>query len=217
VLGFGVPQGRSTGERVVLVLALLVAVYGVTLAFVGDEMYPQILAESFRMRPLAIFVHALGAALALGIGPFQLDRRPLAMGRRQLHRNLGKVYVVAALIGNVSGLYMSVYSHGGLVTHVSFGLLALLTFSTTLMAYVEIRRRRVIAHREWMIRSYALLFAAVTLRFELPFLVVLYPGAFTPAYQIVSWLCWVPNLAWAEWYVRRTHGRNVPAFIGATH
>jgi uncharacterized membrane protein len=210
-------KGRSTGERVVLVLALLVAVYGVTLAFAGDAMYPRILAESFRMRPFGIFVHALGAAIALGIGPFQLDRRSLALDRRRLHRTLGTVYVAAALTGGSSGLYMSVYSHGGPVTHVAFGLLALLTLVTTLMAYVEIRRRHVVAHREWMIRSYALLFAAVTLRFELPFLVLLHAGAFTPAYQIVSWLCWVPNLAWAEWYVRRTHSRNVLAFIGATH
>ena len=163
------------------------------------------------MRPLGIFVHALCAAIALAVGPFQLDRRSLAPNRRPLHRTLGKVYVIAALIGaGIGGAYMSVYSHGGIVTHLGFGILATLTFSTTAMAYIEIRRRRVREHREWMIRSFALLFAAVTLRLELPLLIVMHAGAFTPAYQIVSWLCWVPNLAWAEWYVRKTGDRGVP-------
>jgi Predicted membrane protein (DUF2306) len=90
------------------------------------------------------------------------------------------------------------------VTHLGFAALATLTFAMTVIAFREIRRRNVLAHREWMVRSYSLLFAAVTLRLELPLLVVLHAGAFTPAYQIVSWLCWVPNLVWAEWYIRRT-------------
>ena len=57
-----------------------------------------------------------------------------------------------------------------------------------------------------MIRSFALLFAAVTLRIELP-LLILWTGEFASAYVIVSWLCWVPNLIWAEWYIRRSRTR----------
>ena len=57
-----------------------------------------------------------------------------------------------------------------------------------------------------MLRSYALVFAAVTLRIELPLLTMAF-GDFTPAYQVVAWLCWVPNALWAEWYIRR--GKNV--------
>jgi hypothetical protein len=54
-----------------------------------------------------------------------------------------------------------------------------------------------------------LIFAAVTLRIELPLLVMAF-GDFTPAYRVVSWLCWVPNLLWAEWYIRRTAHAPVP-------
>ena len=183
-------------------LALAISAYGAALAFVGGPMYPPVLRESFEMRPLGIFLHALGAAVALAIGPFQMDRG-LLVRRRRLHRTLGKVYVGAALLGaGVSGLYMSWYSHGGWVTHAGFGALAVLTIVTATMAYLKIRRRDVRGHREWMIRSYALVFAAVTLRLELPLLVIAHAGAFTPAYQIVSWLCWVPNIAWAEWFLR---------------
>jgi hypothetical protein len=61
-----------------------------------------------------------------------------------------------------------------------------------------------------MLRSYALIFAAVTLRIELPLLIMAL-GEFTPAYQVVAWLSWVPNLLWAEWYVRRTANVPVPS------
>jgi hypothetical protein len=52
-----------------------------------------------------------------------------------------------------------------------------------------------------MVRSYALVCAAVTLRLELPLL----SAAFGPmlGYQLVSWACWLPNVGWAEWWLRR--------------
>jgi hypothetical protein len=56
-----------------------------------------------------------------------------------------------------------------------------------------------------MIRNFALTFAAVTLRLWLPASVV--SGVpFGIAYAIVAWLCWLPNLAVAEWML----GREAP-------
>jgi hypothetical protein len=52
-----------------------------------------------------------------------------------------------------------------------------------------------------MIRSYALTLAAVTLRLYLPSS-QLAGLPFTVAYPAISWLCWVPNLLIAEWFVR---------------
>jgi len=53
-----------------------------------------------------------------------------------------------------------------------------------------------------MTRSYALTFAAVTLRIYLPLSQV--AGIpFEPAYQTIAWLCWVPNLIVAEWLILR--------------
>jgi Predicted membrane protein (DUF2306) len=110
---------------------------------------------------------------------------------------------------------MAMYSFGGIKTHLGFATLGILTAMTTAIAYARIRAFDVSRHREWMIRSFALIFAAVTLRVELPLLIVAYKGAFAPAYAIVAWLCWIPNLAWAEWYVRYARGRR--AAIVPTH
>jgi hypothetical protein len=48
-----------------------------------------------------------------------------------------------------------------------------------------------------MIRSFALTFAAVTLRLYIPASEAL-GLAFEPAYLAIAFLCWVPNLAAAE-------------------
>ena len=68
------------------------------------------------------------------------------------------------------------------------------------MAYLRVRQGDLEAHREWMIRNYALTFAAVTLRLWLPFLMLI-GFAFTTAYITVAWLCWVPNLIAVELYI----------------
>ena len=54
------------------------------------------------------------------------------------------------------------------------------------------------AHERWMIRSFALTLAAVTLRIYLPIGVTLNNGEFTFPYTIIAWACWVPNLIVAE-------------------
>ena len=104
---------------------------------------------------------------------------------------------------------MAGYAYGGAVTKLGFGGLGVALLTTTAMALFEIRRGNVAAHREWIIRSYALMFAAVTLRIELPLLIANL-GGFDPAYRIVAWLCWVPNLLFAEVWVRATRGALLP-------
>ena len=54
-----------------------------------------------------------------------------------------------------------------------------------------------------MVRSYAVCYGAVTLRLQMWPLAMTF-GDFAIAYQVVSWSCWVPNLVFAEWWLRRT-------------
>ena len=81
-------------------------------------------------------------------------------------------------------------------------MLATLWLLATGTAYRHIRAGDRVSHRRWMIRSYALTFAAVTLRIYLP-LSLAFGLPFGPAYQTIAWLCWVPNLVVAEWIILR--------------
>jgi len=99
---------------------------------------------------------------------------------------------------------MAVFSMGGLAGHLGFAVLALLWLTTTAIGWRMIHKGRVVLlHRRWMVRSYALCCAAITLRVELP-LLAMATGDFAVAYPIVSWLCWVPNALFAEWWLGNT-------------
>jgi hypothetical protein len=166
---------------------------------------------SFLARPWGIYPHALFGALALACGPFQF-RRTLLLHRPQWHRRLGTLYVFSAVLTGVVGVYMSFYSFGGIVTHIGFGALGLALFCSTVFAYRSARQKRWAHHREWMVRSFALLFAAVTLRVELPLFINVW-GEFETAYLFVSWFCWVPNLLVAESYLHITRSREPLGFL----
>jgi len=58
-----------------------------------------------------------------------------------------------------------------------------------------------ITHRRWMIRSYALTAAAITLRIYLP-LSFVFHVPFSIGYPAIAWLCWIPNLRAVEVYLR---------------
>ena len=92
----------------------------------------------------------------------------------------------------------SVASGGGVAARAGFAALAVCWLYTGLRAFLAIRTGAVIEHRRWMVRNFALTFAAVMLRLYLPLLMV--AGIdFSTAYPVVAWACWVPNLAVAVW------------------
>lgn len=183
-------------------LALAVAGYAITMVF-APEFRPSFVRNLFEERPVAAFVHFLGGAIALVVGAFQLNTR-LRTRFIGAHRWFGRLYVLAVLIGGVAAFALALQSFGGSIAHVGFGLLAVCWLGSTLNAYRYIRQGNLSTHRNWMIRSYALTLAAVTLRLYLPSSQIA-GFSMAAAYPAIAWLCWVPNLLIAEWFVRSRH------------
>lgn len=150
----------------------------------------------------AFYVHILLGGLSLLLGWSQFSA---ALRKRyiRLHRTLGKCYVLAVLLSGIAALYIAYYATGGIVTKLGFGTLAVLWLYGTIKAFQTIRRGAVTAHQYWMIYSFALTWAAVTLRIWLPILVTAFRGDFVPAYRIVAWLSWVPNLVFAYFFTKK--------------
>ena len=193
------------GERarwgVMTALAFIVVGYAVGLLLVPD------LRSSFiRARvadaPLAVFGHIGASAIALALGPFQLSTR-LRARRLELHRWMGRVYIVSVVVGGFSAIRLATTSTGGVPAHVGFGLLGVLWMLTAVLAYQRIKVYDIADHRRWMIRSYSLAFAAVTLRIYLPIAIAVMRIPFDQAYPAIAWLCWVPNLIVTEWWFLR--------------
>ncbi|HUQ80646.1 MAG TPA: DUF2306 domain-containing protein [Gemmatimonadaceae bacterium] len=191
-------------------LAVGIAAYALRYALIGEPAYVPELSASFRARPLTITVHTLFGPIALVLGLVNL--LPAMRQRRQwpAHRWLGRVYLIAAILLGLAGLSLAFHAAGGLGSRIGFVLLAVLTLVTSAQAYRAIRARHVRQHREWMLRSYSLIFAAVTLRIWLPLLIIAYQGQFLPAYRWVAWVSWVPNVLFVEWIIRRGWR---PAFV----
>jgi hypothetical protein len=90
-----------------------------------------------------------------------------------------------------------------LIAVLGFSGLAVAWLFCTLKAYRSICQFEIEKHQQWMIRSYALTFAAVTLRLWIPLFQIFTPLDFISSYKIIAWLCWVPNLILVEWMVRK--------------
>jgi uncharacterized membrane protein len=174
------------------------------------------LASTFADRPLAIqvvfYLHIAFAAIALLVGPVQF----VARWRRRfprLHRALGRCYLVGVGIGALTGLVISTVGSVALLGFFGFGSLAVLWGWTGWKAYRSIRAGRVAEHQAWMIRCFALTYAAVTLRLWIGVLVAVQlpfigpdtdPVAiFDTAYAPVAFLSWLPNIVIAEWMIAR--------------
>jgi uncharacterized membrane protein len=150
----------------------------------------------------AFYIHIYFGGISLLTGWSQFSQK-LRVKRLKLHRILGKIYVVSVLLSSIAGLYAAIYANGGIVSKLGFSFLAIAWFYTTLSAYTTIKKKEIQKHRKWMIRSYSLTLAAVTLRLWLPILPSILGISFEDSYIIISWLCWVPNIIIAEIYIRK--------------
>jgi len=148
--------------------------------------------------------HIVSAMLAVVIGCLQM-LPSIRVNRPAVHRYLGRVYAVSVAVSAVVGFLLAKIAFGGTVTMVGFRVLAVLWFATLVPAVIRIRQGDVAAHRRWMIRNYALTFAAVMLRVWLSVAIPL-GVEFIDIYRVVAWLSWIPNLIAAELYVRRRPG-----------
>jgi hypothetical protein len=147
------------------------------------------------------YAHVLVSGLILLSGFLQVLQR---VRRRwpSFHRLLGKFYVFGILFFAAPGaLIMSLFIGRGPIVLTSFLFQTTLWFLFTLLAFKKAVERDYVQHEIWMMRSFALTLAAITLRLYVFFV------SFTPvalnsalAYGTIAWLSWVLNLVAFEVY-----------------
>ncbi len=153
--------------------------------------------------------HIIAGGISLLAGWTQFSKK-IRDRYLSVHRLLGKIYVTAVVLSGSAGLYLSFFATAGLLSKLGFAALAVLWLFSTSAAFIQIRQGLVSAHQNWMIRSFALAFAAVTLRIWLPLLTGLFRIDFMVAYPVIAWLCWVPNWLLAEWIIYRKQKTALP-------
>jgi len=193
---------------VVALVSLRFLILGLEPAFVG-------MIDHVRERRLVFLAHVIAAPLALGFGVMQFFPG-LRARRPALHRWTGRFYVAMVVAGGVSGLVLAFDTVGGPISGWGFGVLSVLWLGTTFQALRFAMKRHLIEHRRWMIYSFALTFAAVTLRLQLGFAIGVLQIDYATASMLLAWSCWIPNLLFAQWWIARNPGLPVPVKAGAS-
>lgn len=166
----------------------------------------------------ALVTHIFGGTLLtllviVQVWPWVRGRYPA------VHRWSGRVYVLAGIpLVGVPALLIAPYSGTGASSQISNTVWAVLWLSFTVIGYVMARRRRFARHREWMLRSFALVFGIAFNRVLLVVLMlIMLPRVETggdadamglavgPASGFLSWV--IPLLA-VEWWLKYRRPRR---------
>lgn len=196
---------KSISFTVMAILAVLTGLYPLAY-YILDTRFGLLSTKSDELLAdtlynLAFFTHITLGGITLLVGWLQFNAS-FRNRNLQLHRTMGKIYGACVVLSGTAGFYIAMHATGGLPAVLGFAILALLWLYSTLMAYMYIRRGDQRRHEIAMVFSYALCFAAVTLRLWLPLLIAI-TGDYFVAYPIVAWLCWIPNLLFAFFLTRK--------------
>jgi uncharacterized membrane protein len=144
-----------------------------------------------------LLVHITCGMAALLIGPWQFSRR-LRQRHLQLHRIMGRTYLIAVACGSMAAFYLAIHTDFGWAFGTGLFGLGLAWVTTSGMAFYAIKQRQIQIHREWMVRSYVVTFAFVTFRVfndwgPTSHLMPIGDRAIT-----MAWACWAIPLLAAE-------------------
>ena len=119
--------------------------------------------HAYRLQVIAdrhlLIPHTLAGTLALLIGPINFSSR-IRQRHLQLHRILGRVYVVSVFVGSFTGIALA-WGRPGLP---GTSMQAAAWMVCTTAAFLTARNRQIVQHRQWMARSYAVTFTFVSSR-----------------------------------------------------
>ncbi|MFF0537169.1 DUF2306 domain-containing protein [Streptomyces coelicoflavus] len=140
----------------------------------------------------------------LALGPIQFV--PAWRNKyRKMHRVLGRVYMVSMVIASVAAPFAATFSEDGFPAQVGFYILTAAWLYSMVQAYRTIRKGQVQLHRIWMIRNYALSFAAVVLRVFLLIGLALRSQfdwlSFEDVYTTSVWGSILISAGVAEWFI----------------
>jgi hypothetical protein len=149
------------------------------------------------------YAHIFVGGLILIAGFFQFNHE-LRRHRRTLHRWLGYFYVFGILLfAAPGGLGMSFFVGRGNMVLISFVVQCLLWFYCTAMAFRKALAKDFESHQHWMMRSFSLTLAAITLRLYIFAASWWFDLSLPYVYGLFAWASWLPNLLIAEYIIHK--------------
>lgn len=160
----------------------------------------------------SFYVHIFAGMFCIGTALIQFSLFILKK-RRAIHVWSGRIYVFVVLIlGAPTGVFMSFFAKGSFWERALFMFMAVFWFYTTLKGLTTILKKNVLAHKIWMIRSYAMAMTAVTFRvYHIIF--YLLDWDHLANYELSLWISVLGNMAVAEWLIYRKSKSYLKTFL----
>jgi hypothetical protein len=151
---------------------------------------------------VCFYTHIFAGTLCISTALIQFSRMILKKTKK-IHMWSGRIYVFAVLfLGAPTGLFMSFFAKGSFWERALFMFMAIFWFFTTLNGFTTILKKNVLAHKVWMIRSYAMAMTAVTFRVY-HILFYLADWNHLRNYEISLWISVIGNMLIAEYIIFR--------------
>lgn len=204
------------GRGAMAVLGTVVAVHALRYYAILDNVWfgiDQDIKAVILHVPLQALTHMLTAPVALILGPLQFYPQ-LRARHPTLHRWFGRVYVLACVVSGAGALATSPFASGGWVAGLGFRILAVLWIGTTVAAWISAVWGAFEWHRLLMRFSYALTFAAVILRLQIPIGFALGYSSYSSMSPILAFTSWIPNVLIVALYSALEARRRSRALFG---
>jgi hypothetical protein len=151
----------------------------------------------------AFYLHVMFSIFSMLAGFTQFSKY-IMNNYKKAHRLFGYIYVIDILcLAGPSGLIMSFYANGTIISKTSFVILSLLWIYTTIMALNAAMKKDFPSHEKWMVRSFALTLSAISLRLMALIMPKFIHLEAHDAYALIAWLSWTVNLLIAELIIYR--------------
>ncbi|PLR99053.1 DUF2306 domain-containing protein [Bacillus sp. T33-2] len=150
---------------------------------------------------LMIRTHITLAIVSLITGPLGVITA-IRVKSVNFHRWNGRIYVLSILLNFIPGIYVAFFATGGWLSTIGFLILNTLWLGTTILGYLYIKKRKMILHSQWIIRSFFLSFSNMMIYIIVTIAHNLMNFPYGNSYMVAVWLCWIINLLFAELIIR---------------
>lgn len=158
------------------------------------------------------YIHLFFGMIAVLTGML-LFWKKLVHYQSNLHRQIGKLYIISILgFTGPTGFYLSFYAEGGMYASIGFILMSFVWILPTYIAYEKIKNKDIEGHYRWIIRSYCMTLAGVTLRLLVPLCAYLGIEEQTN-FVVTAYACWMINLIIGECILFFQKDKNIENLI----
>ena len=154
------------------------------------------------------YAHMIAGILILVLAPFQFNRG-LRNRHRRLHRWTGRAILTLVLVSAISAIFFGVFdAKAPPLERPTIALFGSLFLFAAARAFVAIRMRDIVRHREWMIRMLGMAIAIGTMRIVSIGVAFLVRASWNTQFVLSMWVGWLISVIAAELWIR--HTRPVP-------